>query len=314
MSVDKKQKDEETEQSSALSEDNLNSDATDNETNINMKILNIVKARKYIKISDLIDMLKEDCVRASVYRRLNQLKDELLLVKYPDSVKYGIKDNNKKTSYVVRKDYLPLITYVSEVLNTVKRSKDATTIDIRLSELKKYEDMVNISEEQLAILANKLEIKDLRLRYHLLSFIGYQILRNKTNINNKENFSQILDIIPNKHSVLPREQDTEVQVKEVAIHLLSLIGLKDEVIKQLKNDVKNEYLTLFNRVWYDYLSTKMSVALIIENKRRDLFDMEMDLKKKGKKEFTEKLAKVRERALETSKNSKKVDETILKDY
>ncbi len=188
----------------------------------------------------------------------------------------------------------------------LKQSRDTIEMDRCLNELKSYENKVNLSEEQLAVFANKLTIKDLELRRRLLSFMRYQLLRSQTNIVNKQPFLQISKIIPS-----PCKRDIDNRIKEPAIHLLGLVGLEKELIAQLNADCRKEWDKVFRSMW-DTLSKRKAVALIIEKHRSELFKSETEFSKKNDVDAFRRIRKVRQNALDTLDNGGPEDDIILK--
>ncbi len=122
-----------------------------------------------------------------------------------------------------------------------------SVVDRCLKELRHYEHKVKISDEQLVIIASKLNIKDSNLRIRILKFIEYQLLIMKVKIRDKQRFLPILKPLLNRR--ITKSDKFGFGGKAKIINLLALMGLDEELMEQLKTDIKNKNLKAFIHTW-----------------------------------------------------------------
>lgn len=248
----------------------------------------------------------------SINRKLDNLIKQGIIVrlKYSDIKKLGIKDTDKRASYLTLKDISKIKTHMDNVFERLS-SEEAIKQKIALKEIARYEQTYVLTPEQLDLVVTQFDKGigkdniDNELANTLLLLLNISILKKGIEpTNNKKTISLLVKLLDK----YPDPSATNVSIKTHIIHLLGHYGHK-AVIEQFIKDAK----TLQSPFSVENVYNTEYTANIIEEHREELYELEEELAIEGRDKASQFVSNIRSNALEilglrkSSKGNEKVD-------
>ena len=261
-----------------------------------IEISDYLSKRGYVRrrqlLLDLLDMHKNDggYSEKSINRKLYSMKKRCIIsiIVYKDLHKFGIKENDKRSSYLTLKRTEKITEHIDNVIDKIS-SDNPIQQKMALKELERYGKQHVLTPKQLDILVSQLDTEDIDLIDHILRLVYTYIDKKNIEPSNKSETVMMLRTLLNKYP------EPLLRLKNFRTHFIYLLGhYKDNaVIERLKKDA--EELDTPRDVIHDYES--YYTANIIEEHRGELYDFEEELRLKGKEEPAQFIAEIRVRAM-----------------
>lgn len=273
-----------------------------NDTNFLDEIRKAFKNKPYLRRRDLINELtsthsnKVGYNRVTLGRKIKQLCNDNVLVTlyYDDFKKYGIKETDRKASYLIFKETTEVKKHMDRVFKLVE-SNDLKDLGLVLRELDNYRNRYVLDGMQLDKLVEKLEVvKDNKFRYNVLMLLFNTINRGIKPTDEE----RLLEIFRAMLIEYPLESYKEHGIRSLVVELLGYYS-DNIVIKQLIKDAKQVNDNYSNEAYSFLSSTYCSEAMakLIESNRTKLFKVEKDFAKEGKTYSAALISRIRESAI-----------------
>ncbi len=264
-------------------------------------IVNIVKHFGYIRTSDLIKEVheyyssiekdkknkkttskkeenKEIVSKLRFLRAIKRLQNlnEVATLKYDDLEKFGIKEKDKRSTYVILYNIANSVPFYDKVFELVKKGNEREKKNA-LIELESLMKDVVLTPKQLDEILDLLNEENLELCSNILRIINISIYQKKIFPSNIQRFRKKLitfyeKILKEKttgfHGGKP--STTLLNMKAVIVDLLGL--LNDEVIiKWLKEDIQKD--KDFDRLREEGYAN-WNISKLIDEQKEELFDFQ----------------------------------------
>ncbi|WP_135604824.1 hypothetical protein [Methanococcoides sp. NM1] len=265
------------------------------EVDFDTNVIEYLNAIGYVRRGRLVNYLMEThpnergYSKKSIDRKLaNMTKTGILTsLKYDELQKYGIKETDKRASYPIPKKTLKMKEDFDKTFSYLN-SADVTTKKLILEEISRYERKYVLDPYQLDILAKHLDTESDELVDSLLEILFRYITEKDIEPSNTDTFLERLRSTLKHYKVSPDEYPM------LRRHITWLLGYyKDSfVIEQLKMDA--ETLEYPSSVKCDYCD--QLIAPFIAEHSLELFNFQMELKRKGKEEASEIISQIKDEA------------------
>lgn len=267
----------------------------DIEYNFEVEVINLLDKNGLMRRRDLVKHLMDPNKRGysqkSIDRKLANLVKlgNILILKTSDEqLKYGIEDEDSRSSYIISNKSFEIKSHLDAVFQLFS-SIEYVDQKEALIEIENYSKRYVLDPIQLDVLVQNLDNENTDLIDHLLRILyNYKTTRGKEP-QNKNVFVSKLKYL------LKRYPEPVREYKNLRTHIIYLLGLYNDesVIDQLKLDAKN--IQDLDSIENDYIHK--FTAMIIEKHRSDLFDFKRKLRKEGYEKGAQFISKMRYQAL-----------------
>lgn len=243
-------------------------------------------------IEDLIKTHKNESGYStkSINRKLDSMvkQGKITILKYEDLKKFGIEEDDKRSSYVTLKKTEKITEHIDKVLENIT-SKNPVQQKMALKELDLYKKQHVLTPNQLDVLVSQLDIEDIAVVDHLLRIVYTYIDTRKIDPFSKHETINMLRLLLNKYPV-PLQH-----YKSLRTHVIYLLGYFNDhtVIERLEQDA--ETLENLSDIIQDYES--YYTANLIEDHREELYLFEEKLRLEGKKDSAQFVSNIRAKAM-----------------
>ena len=263
------------------------------------EVVDILARIRYFRRTQLIEHLLEvhkgelGYSEKTINRKLDEMikNGTIISLKYDDLSKYGIKETDKRVSYLILKRTMK----TKEDLDKIFSYMDSSEPDIQKEVLKEItrNGKYVLDPYQLATLATHLNSNDNELVDILLVILCEYIIEKNIEPSNRDKLLENLRFFLKKHNTGTLEYPN---VRRRILWLLGHYG-DSSVIEQLKKDAEN--LEDPNIVVSEYCNEQ--VAPLIEEHLFELFKFRIELKLKGKEKASEFISRIKDRACNPKK-------------
>lgn len=269
------------------------------------KILNYIEEKGLVRTGQLVKHFTEDDFKENVSEGVSLKKDKeakpeksertilrklkkmagkrQIVILNSEQVKmYGI-EGDGRAKYVTLMEAVGREKYLDKIFERLSTGDDIEK-EMVLEEIKKYQQKYLLSPSQLDVLVLNLDSENREFIEKSLEILQYYVIKREVNPKDKNIFLEKL------RNLLEQYAERYENISKVRVTALELLAYyKDEaIIGQLKKYF--ELGTLGNHV-SDH--TGKFTRKFIEEKREELFDMELELRRKGETETADILAVIR---------------------
>lgn len=243
-------------------------------------------------IADLIKTHKNESGYStkSINRKLDSMvkQGKITILKYEDLKKFGIEEDDKRSSYVTLKKTEKITEHIDRVLENIT-SKNPVQQKMALKELDLYKKQHVLTPNQLDVLVSQLDIEDIAVVDNLLRIVYTYIDTRKIDTFSKHETINMLRLLLNKYPVPLKHY------KSLRTHVIHLLGYFNDhtVIERLEQDA--ETLENLSDIIQDYES--YYTANLIEDHREELYLFEEKLRLEGKKDSAQFVSNIRAKAM-----------------
>ncbi|WMW22918.1 hypothetical protein RE476_03590 [Methanolobus mangrovi] len=242
-----------------------------------------------VKRADILDAFRGERSKRSIVRHLENLKEAGFIEKLSAKqvTKYGIKPKDYREKYFLLKENTEIKNHIDAVFKLFDDGDSEAKI-AALGEMDTYSNYYFLEPLQLDILVKNLSEKDIELSYQLMVVIHHYI------VDKKIQPSDINLLLTKLRSLLKNIPPMSQQRPVLRGNIIALLcKYNDEtVIDQLIKDA--ETMENFADVKDEY--DKLYAAKLIEKNRTKLFNLEIELRNKGKHKNAKVLSQIRDQA------------------
>lgn len=266
-----------------------------NDVDFDSEVESYIDKKGFVRRRQLIDHLIEShkeekkYSRPSVERKLAILikTGALVIVKHPELEKYGIKETDRRASYLISKNTLKMKKNLDKTFRYLD-SADPATKKLILEEISRYETKYVLDPYHLDIFVDHMDAKDDELVNSLLVILFRYIDKKDIKPSHNEKFVEKLKSILKHYKVSPNEYPL------LRRHITWLLGYYRDrfVIDQLKIDA--ETFEDPSSVINDYCD--QLIAPFIDEHSLELFNFQIELILKGKERASEFISQIKDEA------------------
>jgi len=267
------------------------------------EVVDYVSEKGFVRKGNLINYLHETHPSDSGYsipnveKKISKLiqRGILTTLKYKDLEAYGIEETDRRSSYIVPKDFSGIKNHIDSIFEGL----EPNNIDMQkrvLDELNLYKRKYSLTPNQLDVLAQFLNSKDDELTLNILRIIYRHVINKNIKPRNEKEFLEKLRTLLKEY---PHPVEEGSPLRSYIIWLLGFYNDKS-VIDRLIEDAKD--LDLFISVFDDY--SYEFTARIIEEHRAELFELKSKLIDEGKITNAEHIDEIRLKAIEILEKNK----------
>jgi len=242
-----------------------------------------------VKREDIIDAFRDERSERTIVRHLENLNEAGFIVKLSSkqAKKYGINPPDYREKYFLLKENTEIKKHVDAVFKLFDDSNSEAKI-AALGEMDTYKNYYILEPLQLDILVKNLSEKDIELSYQLMVVIHHYIVDKKI----KPSDTNLL--LTKLRSLLRNIPPLSEQRPVLRGNIIALLCMYDDevVVEQLIKDA--ETMENFADVKDEY--DKLYAAKLIEKNRTKLFNLEIELRNKGKHKNVKVLSQIRDQA------------------
>ncbi|ABE51536.1 hypothetical protein [Methanococcoides burtonii] len=273
---------------------NYNSYKNTNEFEYN--VISILQSTPFIRKRDLIKKLQTNFQEnrgyshENIQRKLYDMQGAgtLLVIRYEDLQKYGIKEEDKRSTYVTLRRTGKITSHLDVAINKLQ-SNNPIKQKMALKEIESYEKHYALNPKQLDMLVSILKSDDTNLLDHVLRIVYNYIEYKKIDPSNE---TKTIDVLRSLLKKYPEPLRTHTNLRS---HLIFLLGYYNDsaVVERAIRDA--ETLDNLHEIKEEYqLGT---AANIIEEHREELYEFEEKLRLENKIEAAQFIAEIRATAL-----------------
>lgn len=242
-----------------------------------------------VKRADILDAFKGERSVRAIVRHLEDLKEAGFIEKLSAKqvTKYGINPTDYREKYFLLKENTEIKKHIDEVFKHFDDGDSEAKI-AALGEMDTYSNYYILEPLQLDILVKNLSEKDIELSYQLMVVIHHYI------VDKKIKPSETNLLLTKLRSLLRNIPPLSQQRPVLRGNIIALLCKYDDeaVIEQLVKDA--ETMENFADVKDEY--DKQYAAKLIEKNRTKLFNLEVELRNKGKHKNVKVLSQIRDQA------------------
>ncbi|MBP1908441.1 hypothetical protein [Methanolobus bombayensis] len=242
-----------------------------------------------VKREDIIDAFRGERSERTIIRHLEYLNEAGFIVKLSAKQvkKYGINPTDYREKYFLLKENTEIKKHIDAVFKLFNDCDSEAKI-AALGEMDTYRNYYILEPLQLDILVKNLSEKDIELSYQLMVVIHHYIVDKNIQPND------INLLLTKLRSLLKNIPPMSKQRPVLRGNIVALLcKYNDEtVIEQLVQDA--ETMENFADVKDEY--DKLYAAKLIEKNRTKLFNLEIELRNKGKHNNAKVLSQIRDQA------------------
>jgi hypothetical protein len=261
------------------------------------EVVAILQKTPFIRRRELINYLmnknhgKRGYSKTNVNQKIDKMakRGVIALIQHEDLQKYGIREEDGRASYVTLKQSTDIRDYVDEIFQLLDEGSTSDKLLI-LREIFSYEKNYVFTPLQLDILVKNLVEDDHELRFYLVGLIHRLIYLFGNKPKNETLFLKLLrDMLKN----YPTSPENKFNYR---FFLIELLGMYNDraVVDQLIKDA--ETLENLSSIEGDY--SQAWTAQVIENHRKELFELERRLNKINKLNNLSTIRNIRQKARE----------------
>ena len=285
-----------------------------NDQNFDQEITIYLSERVYARRKDIVNYFlkkKKNVIGyswATINRNLDKMVEEkkILCLRADLQAKYGIVEKDKRAVYFVLVKTGEIRKFLEDIFPSIF-SKDVVDQKQVLNELEFYKNRYVPDREQLDSIVELLNSPDEELVNQAVRVL-YENILEKNNRPNKEDLlvSNLKNILVRFSSSTKPSTTSAPNLRTSAIHLLGFYN-DEEVINQLKNYIKSAKITdpLESAFWSKF------TADAIETHRKELSDLERELRKAGEHQNAQILGSIRYRAFALLEPKKEIKENKI---
>lgn len=222
--------------------------------------------------------------------KLGNLVKQGVLLRTQDQAdlnRFGIKKKDGRASYYFSKASTEIKDHVDFVFNHFDEGDSEDKL-AALAEIDSYKKVYLLNPLQLDVLVRNLDERDIELSYQLLVVLHYYII--ETNIKPHDTSS----LLSNLRDLLANYPPVSQKRSTLRGFIIALLGIYNDqaVIDQLIKDANILEDLSYVKDEYD----KNYTARVIEKYRTELFNLEKDLRKSGRKKNAKILSQIRYQA------------------
>ncbi|ETA69399.1 hypothetical protein MettiDRAFT_2898 [Methanolobus tindarius DSM 2278] len=265
--------------------------STKNSIDFKTDIINYLSGYRVVKkgeiIKEFLSRYPRGYSKRTIERRLKDFeKDGIIeIIDAKQVKKYGVNESDHRVKYIILKEHAEIKKHIDSVFEFFDCG-DSEDKMAALAEMKTYNDCYVLNALQLDILAKNLTENDIELSSQIFLTIFNHIFYKKIQPSDTNAFIKKLRLILKS---IPSQPHTAL--RKNIILLLSMYNDKTVVEQLIKDATSMDNISDVKEI-YDIVYA----ARIIEESRTELFNLERELKKKGKEKNAEIISQIRQQA------------------